>query len=212
MTHLAFISDVHADVHALRDALRRIDELGIESVYCCGDLLDYGLFPEETLSLLRERDVQCVRGNHDRWALKPGGDADAWDLSDDAMAFLRSLPTERRLAVNGMRVLVTHARPGNDMQGIFKDASAEELGTIISAAKADVLVVGHTHVPFIRRLDDGRIVMNPGALLRDPGPGCELPTPGTFGEIDVLIRNFSIHQVARGAVDDASMKIMRAHH
>jgi predicted phosphodiesterase len=46
MTRLAFISDVHADVHAVRDALRRIDELGVECIFCCGDLVDYGLFPE----------------------------------------------------------------------------------------------------------------------------------------------------------------------
>lgn len=100
----------------------------------------------------------------------------AWDLSADAMAFLRSLPTERRLDVDGVRVLVTHARPGNDMQGIHKDASVDELAAILDAASADFLIVGHTHVPFVRRLGDGRVVMNLGALLRDPAPGCELPT------------------------------------
>lgn len=195
MTRLAFISDVHADVHALRDALRRIDALGITAIYCCGDLVDYGLFPEETLRLLKEHGVLCVRGNHDRWALNPGSDTAAWNLSADSMAFLRSLPTERRLEVEGMRVLVTHARPGNDMQGIHKDAPADELAAILDAARADFLIVGHTHVPFVRRLDDGRVVMNPGALLRDPGPGCEVPAPGTFGEAYVLVRKFTIHRV-----------------
>lgn len=57
------------------------------------------------------------------------------------------------------------------------------------------MIVGHTHVPFVRRLDDGRVVMNPGASLRDPGPGCEVPTPGTFGGAYVLVRKFSIHQI-----------------
>lgn len=197
MTHLAFISDVHADVHALRDALRHIDKLGITSIFCCGDLVDYGLFPEETISLLKERGILCVRGNHDRWALKPGGDTDAWNLSEGAMAFLRSLPTERRLNIDGLRVLVTHARPGNDMQGIYKDTPADELAAILDAASADFMIIGHTHVPFVRKLGDGRVVMNPGALLRDPGPGCIVPTPGTFGTVDVLLRGFAIHQAPR---------------
>ncbi len=66
MTKLATLSDVHADVHALRDALAQIDPLGIERIACCGDLIDYGLFVEETLVLLRDRGVACIRGNHDR--------------------------------------------------------------------------------------------------------------------------------------------------
>jgi predicted phosphodiesterase len=65
MTRLAVITDVHADVHALRDALVQIDDLNIDQVLCCGDLIDYGLFPEETLTLLEEREVVAIRGNHD---------------------------------------------------------------------------------------------------------------------------------------------------
>lgn len=60
MTKLAVISDVHADVHALRDALVQIDRIGVERIVCCGDLLDYGLFPDETLSLLREKRISCI--------------------------------------------------------------------------------------------------------------------------------------------------------
>lgn len=46
VTKLAVITDVHADVHALRDALAQIDKLGIEKILCCGDLIDYDLFPD----------------------------------------------------------------------------------------------------------------------------------------------------------------------
>jgi len=196
MTRFAFITDVHADVHALHDALRMIDALSIprRNVLCCGDLVDYGLFPEETLTLLRESRIACVRGNHDRWAMQPGSDAAAWDLSDASMEFLRTLPTEWRIDIGTERLLVTHARPGNDMQGIDKETPADELAALLDAARADILVVGHTHGPFVRRLGDGRIVMNPGALLRDPGPGCQVQTPGTFGEIDVLLRRCTIHK------------------
>ena len=61
MTKLAVISDVHADLHALRDALAQIDKLGIDLIVSCGDVIDYGLFPEETLTLLRERRVPCIK-------------------------------------------------------------------------------------------------------------------------------------------------------
>lgn len=45
MKRVAFISDVHADVHALRDALASIERLGRDPIVCAGDFVDYGVFP-----------------------------------------------------------------------------------------------------------------------------------------------------------------------
>ena len=200
MTRLAVITDVHADVHALRDALAQIDTLGVDEILCCGDLVDYGLFPEETLALLRERGVPCIRGNHDRWALKPNSDASAWDLSPESIAFLESLPTGWSKRIDGVHVVLAHARPGSDMLGIAGDSTGAELAEILDAVGADILVVGHTHVPFVRRLGDGRIVANPGALLRDAAPGVDVATPGTFAVIDLMTRDVVVRRAKDGAV------------
>lgn len=203
MTRLAIITDVHGDVHALRDALAQIDQLGVDEILCCGDLVDYGLFPEETLALLRERRIVTIRGNHDRWATQPGSDTSAWDLSPASIAYLEGLPTGWRKLVDGKRVVLAHGRPASDMQGIPADATAQELAEILDDAGADLLVVGHTHVPFVRYLDDGRIVMNPGALLRDPAPGVDVATPGTFAVIDTLTLDVRVRRAKDGAAVSA---------
>ena len=39
MTAVAVITDIHGNLAALEAALRRIDDLGIERVYCGGDLV-----------------------------------------------------------------------------------------------------------------------------------------------------------------------------
>ena len=200
MTRLAIITDVHADVHALRDALAQIDKLSVDLILCCGDLVDYGLFPEETLALLHERRVIAICGNHDRWAIKDGHDTSGWDLTAESISYLESLPTYWRRLIDGVRVVLAHGRPASDMQGIASDAPDAELKAILSDAAADVLIVGHTHVPFVRRLGDGRIVANPGALLRDPAPGVEVTTPGTFAIVDVLTREITIRRARDGAV------------
>jgi putative phosphoesterase len=200
MMKLAVITDVHADVHALRDALEQIDALKITQIVCCGDLLDYGLFPEQALTLLRERQIIAIRGNHDRWAIKAGGDTNGWDLTPTSIAYLESLPTSWRTEALGMRVLLAHARPGSDMRGIAANEDEHELAAMLDAAEADVLIVGHTHVPFVRRLSDGRIVANPGALLRDPAPGYDVGTPGTFGVLDLAARKFSVRRARDGSV------------
>jgi putative phosphoesterase len=201
MTRLGFITDVHADVHALRDALVQFDQLGVGTIVCCGDLIDYGLFPDETLTLLREKKIISIRGNHDRWAIKDGHDTSGWDLTADNRAYLTSLPTTWTRVVDGIRIVLAHARHGSDMKGIAAEAPGWELTALLDEAKADVLIVGHTHVPSIRRLDQ-RFVINPGALLRDPAPGVEVATPGTFAIVEIIdgVPKIEIRRAASGEV------------
>ncbi|CAN5905948.1 metallophosphoesterase family protein [soil metagenome] len=195
---LAVISDVHADVHALRDALKQIDAMRCDRIVCCGDLIDYGLFPEETLDLLQERGIPTIRGNHDRWAIKDSADLSGWDLTRGSMAYLDGLPSTLRFGFDGLRVVLWHARPQSDMKGIPSDATEGELWELLDEAEADVLIVGHTHVPVTRHLSDGRLFMNPGALLRDPAPGTDVSAPGTFGVLDSLSRKFTVKRAVDG--------------
>ena len=150
--------------------------------------------------MLRDRRVPCIRGNHERWALKDGVDMSGWDLSRDSIAYLASAPTYWRKLIVGMRVVLTHARPESDMKGIAQDAPEDELEAILDEADADVLIVGHTHVPFVRRLASGKVVANPGALLRDPAPGTDVKSPGTFGIFDGVARVFVVRRAVDGAI------------
>jgi putative phosphoesterase len=214
-TRLAIITDVHADAPALRDALAQIERLRCDRIVCAGDLLDYGLFPEETLALLVERRIPCIRGNHDRWAVADGRDQSGWDLTPRAVVFLGALPDHRRLTVDGVRVAVWHARPRSDMDGILPDIAADEARRLHERADADVLIVGHTHVPFVLTLFGGGLIANPGALLRDParpfeaaaiydptaGTFVSAPAPGggTFGVLELPSKVFTVHRAADGA-------------
>ena len=206
MKRLAIISDVHADVHALRDALVQIDRLDCDQVVCAGDLIDWGQFPEETLALLRERKIPCIRGNHERWAVSAGRDrVRLGSLADETVHFLEMLPTISCSPIEGVRVAVWHARPGNDMRGIEADAYATELGQLLDRAEADVLIVGHTHEPFARRLKSGRVVADPGALLRDPATRDEgFPSPGALAILELPSgRRFTVYSAADGSEVEA---------
>lgn len=216
IARLALIADVHADVHALRDALAQIDRLGCDEVICLGDVIDFGLFPSETIALLRERSIECVRGNHDRWAVRDGHDESGWDLPDDAVAWLESLPTDLRRRVEGVRVAFWHARPRSDMDGVYPDISASEAERLLERAEADILVVGHTHVPLDIPVSSGRKIANPGALLRHPAvpmeEGALLYDPetqkfvaaphaggGTFGILELPSGRFTAYRAEDGA-------------
>jgi predicted phosphodiesterase len=221
VTRIAIITDVHADLIALRDALEQIDRLGCEMIVCCGDLIDYGLFPEETITLIRERKILCIRGNHDRWAVAEGHDCSGWDLTSGVFQFLSALRVSMSIVVDGTAIAVHHARPGDDMNGIYPPEgphaerdTASLLGMSVVRARNQmvghlhaidalvsprILIVGHTHVPMYRSCADG-IIVNPGALLRDPVDDHSIPpaVSGTFGVLEPSTLRFAVYRADTG--------------
>lgn len=202
MTRLAIITDVHADVHSLRDALAHIDRMGCDRIVCAGDLVDYGLFPDETIRLLIERAILTIRGNHDRWAVETRKRDRGWRLSFEAITWLRRLPLSWSARLDGVRVAVHHGRPGSDMIGIYGDIPEDDAAALLEVAACDVLVVGHTHTAFERRVTGGRVIVNPGCLLRDPAEPMDVPARGTFGILDLPSTTFTVYSSKTGEMCD----------
>ena len=98
-------------------------------------------------------------------------DVDAPVLPAAALEFMGGLPTAWDRELAGVRVAVRHATPRSDMEGIHPhEATVGDVWTWLREAKADVLIVGHTHTPFALSAAGGGLIDNPGALLGDPAP------------------------------------------
>jgi putative phosphoesterase len=165
---VAVITDIHANLPALEAALARIDELGIERVYCGGDLVGYGPHPDEVCALIAVRAIPTIHGNYD-YAI--GRDLDdcgcayvtphdrelgqrsvAWTLEHtgrDAKAFMRALPFDLRFALGERQVHLVHGSPRKVNEYLFEDKPASLYERLAGAETADVLVFGHTHKPWI---------------------------------------------------------------
>src|SRR4051812_50064825 len=63
------IGDVHAEDALLESALDTLAAAGASAILCVGDLADGAGSLARCVTLLRERNVAVVRGNHDRWLL-----------------------------------------------------------------------------------------------------------------------------------------------
>jgi putative phosphoesterase len=190
-TRLAVISDLHGDVRTLQLTLAQIERLGCDLIVCAGDIVGIGTEPDETVALLRERGIPCIRGNHDLWALKG-----QYTVTASTRAFLEALPPTWRAVLDGVRVAVCHGTPRSDMELIHPDYTpATALQRYLEQADADVLLAGHAHLAFSIGIGGNRLVANPGLLMNG----------GTFGVLELPRRDFTVH----GASDGAEVAIVR---
>jgi len=197
---LALISDLHADAQSLTQALARISALGCQSVLCAGDLVGYGPAPDRTIEILNSRSIPCVCGNHDRWTVSGFGSSAKIKLKPTSRTFLASLPPECHQVVADTRIVVTHGRPGYDMEGIFEDSPDDNLiRHWMDIIGADILVTGHTHKPLCRPIPGGTVVVNPGSALMNPlNPKYAELASGTFAVIELPSRIYRVFSIASG--------------
>ena len=184
----AVISDLHANLSALRRVLADASAMGAERVACLGDVVGYGPLPAETVALVRRSASVVVAGNHDDAVSGRIDSSDFTDLAGDSVerhraqlskedvSWLRSLPYAARLD-GALAVHGDFADPESFNYVDSEDAAAENF----ARTDAQIVFVGHTHTPCIYvtggsgriyRLDpqdfvaeDGkRYIVNPGSV------------------------------------------------
>jgi putative phosphoesterase len=172
---IAAVSDVHANLQALERVIQDAEERGADVFLNAGDLTGFGPCPNEVIELLCEKNVLSILGNYDLEVIegkaKENGEKKIAlkfarkELSKSCEDYLHSLPRELRLEVAGVKLLVTHGSPESIDEHIYRDTPVERLKTLSDSAKADVIIVGHSHKQFWRQVN-GASFVNPGSVGR----------------------------------------------
>ncbi len=173
---IAVISDIHGNSAALDAVLADVARRGITRIVNLGDALCGPLDPVGTADRLIAEDFPTIAGNHDRWLYDPpGGVFPLWEewtlphLTDAMMDWIRALPAS--LVVDD--ILLSHGTPAQDNEnwlhrrdGLTDFRPATHWEAAASAAGHDypVILCGHTHLPRMVRLDDRRLLVNPGSV------------------------------------------------
>jgi putative phosphoesterase len=159
-----------------------VGEIGVDDLYCGGDLVGYGPHPNEVCALIEERGIPTIHGNYDYAIARDLDDCGCayitphdrelgqrsveWTLAhtDEASkAFMRDLPFDLRFAMGASRVRLVHGSPRKVNEYLFEDKPASLYERLAAQAEADVLVFGHTHKPWVHDYD-GVLFVNCGSV------------------------------------------------
>jgi putative phosphoesterase len=179
---VAVITDIHGNLPALQAALERIDDLGIESVFCGGDLVGYGPHPNEVCALIAERDIPTIYGNYDYAIARDHDDCGCayitahdrglgqrsveWTLAHTSQAakdFMLSLPFDLHFPLGATDVHLVHGSPRKVNEYLFEDKPARLYERLAAAESDPVLVFGHTHKPWVHEYG-GVLFVNCGSV------------------------------------------------
>ncbi len=183
MNRITVFGDIHANLPALEAVLAHMAGRGLENPYCLGDLVGYGVWPNEVIVAIRQKNIPTIMGNYDQGvghdsddcgcayrteAARALGDRSiAWSnvyTTPENKAYLRRLVSNIPLVLGDLKVVLVHGSPRRVNEYLYEDRPEASLERLLDIANADVLVCGHTHLPYHRVLSSGRHVINAGSV------------------------------------------------
>ncbi|MED0936159.1 metallophosphoesterase family protein [Bacillus mobilis] len=171
---IAIISDVHGNSHALKAVLKDIARRNVEMIINLGDSVYGPLDPLETIEILMNNEMIHIKGNCDRMLWEPIQEQSATltfvqnQLTESHIDWLKQHPSQ--CIVDD--ILFCHGTPTSDEVYLLEEM--DENGAVLKSEKnildqlqnieQKIIVCGHTHIPRVVYLANGKIVINPGSV------------------------------------------------
>ncbi|MEO1146997.1 MAG: metallophosphoesterase family protein [Cyanobacteria bacterium J06638_22] len=177
---LAVMSCIHGNYEALNAVLSDIDAQKAEQIYCLGDLVGYGPHPNAVVEMIRSLDIPTCQGCWDediveglnacecsypsQLAEKRGRLAHEWTnnvIHPEVREYLATLP----MTLRKDNLCFVHGSPNSQHEYLLPSMDGFAAMERVLSTDADVLFCGHTHVPYVRELDDGNLTVR----VQQPG-------------------------------------------
>ncbi|MBU0686380.1 MAG: metallophosphatase family protein [Candidatus Margulisbacteria bacterium] len=186
---LAVLGDIHGNINAFNAVLEDIKNESVNKLLITGDLVGYYYHADQVLNVLKDLDYELVQGNHDYML----SEFYTWDvemkdayrkkygtalecaakelLGKEQISYLANLPHSKEFVIAGRRILLCHGSPLDRDEYLYPDV-AEDVLNRFANGKFDVVIMGHTHYPMIRRCNS-TLFLNPGSVgqPRNKRPG-----------------------------------------
>lgn len=181
--NIGLIGDIHANLPALEAVFAHATLNGVQEFWNIGDFVGYNAFPEESVRFIQQHaNVTSIIGNYDLKVLKIEKKREKWSatkapekmlsfewtyeqLSNESKSYLDALPEQREIPIEGRRVLLTHGSPASHDEHLLPGTPVERMRELAGMTDANVIIFGHSHVPFARMVE-GKWFINTGSVGR----------------------------------------------
>ncbi|MFX0062605.1 MAG: metallophosphoesterase family protein [Candidatus Hermodarchaeota archaeon] len=182
---IAIYGDIHGNLEAFKAVLSKLKGEKIDYTLITGDIVGYYPHPTECIDLIRNlKTYTAISGNHDRTVTLKKADWNKrihWfnDVAQEALTHCRTklhlpknkeylewlsvLPVKKTLELEGWKIYLCHGSP-NDLDEYVYKSEAKERSKKWFEKFGDIILLGHTHLPFSIRTKQGNLVINPGSV------------------------------------------------
>jgi putative phosphoesterase len=168
---IAVLSDVHANLPALKAVYEHARMQNTDAIYCLGDIVNQNVWNNEVVDFVRIHKIPCVRGNHDEgigngkknYPFSFGSkEENQWgkeaiqftlkQINEENQKFLRDLPLRLNLRIEttsgAFSICMTHGTLNNNHDRIYRFNISESVVHSLNENNVHLLLIGNTHVSF----------------------------------------------------------------
>jgi putative phosphoesterase len=157
----------------------------------------------QVIQWVRDHATAVIRGNHDQavgFNVDPQCSPAYKHLACETMQytrsvstkgdfeFLRNLPVQKEVVVGTKSFYLVHAAPTDPLFG-YRPQTSQLWEKEVEWVNADILLVGHTHTPFVRQVG-GCTIVNPGSLGQ-PKTGGALACYATWEDGEISLKEYA---------------------
>jgi putative phosphoesterase len=217
---IALLSDIHSNARALEAVLTSATNAQVDAVLLAGDVVGYYFEARPVLQLIQSYDkpFYLVRGNHEELLLKastcpnqldqistrygPGIQIALDHLSHSEVKWLVNLPHPLEINELDCSILLCHGSPFSVDEYVYPDDDVEKLLSSLNKPP-QVLVMGHTHYPFVKIVGDS-LVVNPGSVgqPRNRVPGAHWAVLDTQTmHVELLVERYDTSYLRQSCIE-----------
>lgn len=184
---IAVISDIHANLIALQEVLKDIENEKCEHIICLGDLILAGPQPISIMDFIGQQNWTIIQGNTDKLIAEYSPEIlemlkekypvmanaivdDMNYVTEENQKYLQDLPAQLEADIEGVKVLFVHGSPRANNEDILPNKPLEEIEEIVEGVEADLILCGHTHIPCGYQTTNKQTVVNVGSVGRPMTP------------------------------------------
>lgn len=185
---IAILSDIHANLIALKTVMEDISKNNCDKTLFLGDYVMAGPEPVATINycmqLANSDNIEMIQGNTDKmiaeysdelhnYLVNSGAPIMANALKNDVsllnnsqIEFLKNLPEQKQLEIEGVKLLMVHGSPRKNDEDILAETNPEEVNDMVKDCDATIILCGHTHIPCGFQTISKKTVINVGSIGR----------------------------------------------